>query len=180
MSGWSSMSVRVDQWESVMNFFCWCVFSLRNGIWCDKHETGINTPLHTALSALNFVLILLLWMKCKYFAAPLLWLASFCYSLFQVRSSKEVRSKRFFFLMCDLYTGPSPFFLGHFLLYIDTCCSCTYPVLSRLGFPAMCHQSCPVNINFCFRHLCTLAVFCMKITLLMKSTITLPAALHQT
>jgi hypothetical protein len=48
------MSVRVDQWESVMNFFCRCVCSLRNGIWCDKHETWINAPLHTALSAFKF------------------------------------------------------------------------------------------------------------------------------
>lgn len=74
---------------------------------------------------LNFVLILLLWLKCRYFAAVLLWLASFYCSLFQVRSSKEVRSKRFFF---NVYR-PFPF-LGNFLLYIDTCCSCTYPVLS--------------------------------------------------
>jgi hypothetical protein len=49
-------------------------------------------------------------MKCKYIATALLWLASFYYSIFKVRSSKEVRSKRFF-LMCLIYR-PFPFFLG--------------------------------------------------------------------
>jgi hypothetical protein len=170
MSGWFWMSVRVDQWESVMNFFRWCVFSLRYGIWCDKHEPWINTPLHTALLAFkfcpNFTVMHEMQVHCCCFTLVGQFL------LFYISSQIIQRSQKWkiFFLMCDLYTSPSLFLRGggQFLLYVDTCCNCTYCVLSKSGFHVMCHRSCQENINFYFRHLCTLGVFVWKLPSLWK------------
>lgn len=124
-------------------FFSAGVFSVSemvSGVTSMKHGLIHLSTLHSQY--LNFILILLLWMKCKYIAAALLWLASFYYSIFQVRSSKEVRSKRFF--LCVTYIQvlpPSPPFF-----WVNFCCVLIHVAAAHiLSFPNQVFMSCVIG-----------------------------------